>query len=198
VPLPIAYLCGFKGSFAPYFCSGSPPPFGQSTQPEEEKNQWGYHYDYHEYIGPVQMTGPPDKAMAYFRQHPKDIFPFRITGCSAFVEGAKCTLHATYTALHGVGDVRVSLPGPTSFRFTVVSNDYFDLPGGTITFSLSQSHGSLYLSQHAEAKRGTFFGWAGVHARKAKETWILQGDNLRRILTGQRAPIYPYGDGQRY
>ncbi|GIH19291.1 type IV secretion protein Rhs [Rugosimonospora africana] len=200
VPLAVAYFCGVKGSFAPYYCSGtgSPPPFGLGDKPEEQKNQWGYHYDYREYIGPVALTGSPEKAMAYFRQHPKDIFPFPITGCSAFVQGAKCTLHAAYTWAHGVGDVRIDLPGPTSFKFTVVSNNYFDYPGGTITFSLSQSHGSLYLSQHADVKRGTFIGWAGVHARVAKETWTRQADNLRRILTGQRAPIYPYGDGQRY
>jgi RHS repeat-associated protein len=85
---------------------------------ESSANSWGYEYTYHEWIGPVANMGSPEHAMAAFQQNPTAIFPFPVTGCSSFTNGAYCTLHAGPTWTHGVGVVRVTA-APTSFKFTV-------------------------------------------------------------------------------
>lgn len=62
----------------------------------------------------------------------------------------------------------------TAFTFRVISKDYFDAPGSTITFSLSDRGGELYLTQSAKAYSSSVFSSAGVKAGFAHQTWKNQ------------------------
>jgi hypothetical protein len=73
-------------------------------------------------------------------------------------------------------------PGRTSFTFTVVSNGYFDAPGSQITFSLSQSRGDLYLTQHAEAKHSKIAVQVMGALQYTRSVWLEQAHNLRTLL----------------
>ncbi|HEY2670856.1 MAG TPA: RHS repeat-associated core domain-containing protein, partial [Rugosimonospora sp.] len=188
VPMPIFLSCFLPNASFDY-CGNPDPP----TEPDHSsggKNWLGYSYTDHWDIGPTSKTGSPEQAMTFFRQHPKDVFPFPITGCSAFADGGYCILHPGPTFVHGVGTVRVNVLGPTSFKFTVVSHEYFDPAGSQISFSLSQSHGELYLSQHGATKRSGLFSGIGVRLGIANITWQQQAANLRYQLTGLQ-PSHP-------
>lgn len=169
----------------------------------------GYHYNYTWQILPTWVTAHPATAMALFQANPRAVFPFPITGCKSFTQGALCTLHAGPTFASGVGVVRVSVT-TTSFTFTVVSKNYFDEPGSQITFALSQHNGYLYLTQHAKGEIASAFGGAGVYGQFARYTWSQQAQNLRTMLAanyidshypqnpdGPR-PLYWLGDSGPY
>jgi hypothetical protein len=132
--------------------------------------------------------------MMVFEQDPLRVFPFPITGCSEFTQGAVCTLHAEPSFIGGVGQVSISLISSSSFKFTVTSHGYFDGPGSTITFSASQQNGSLYLSQHGVSTSTATGPWVAVQIGFAKLTWSRQALNLQGVLGVQPTPaIVPGG-----
>jgi hypothetical protein len=142
----------------------------------------GYNYTYTEYIGPTSETGSPAAVMKKFEDDPEAVFPFPVTGCTAFRRGTVATLHAGPSFVGGVGKVRISLVSSSSFEFTVISSGYFDAPGSHITFSLGRSHGKLYLSQHGVSANTLLIPEIGVDLGFAKYTWQQQANNLRRML----------------
>ncbi|MFJ8098311.1 hypothetical protein [Streptomyces griseofuscus] len=141
----------------------------------------GYGYTFTEDIGPVSKTGSPERAMEGFQETPQAIFPFPVTGCQHFTDGGYCTLHAGPKFAHGIGTVRVATAA-TSFKFTVVSDEYFDAPQSTIEFSLKSRKGELYLSQHAIAHDSVTLAYLGTKAGYTKMTWNLMAHNLRGAL----------------
>jgi hypothetical protein len=148
----------------------------------------GYDYTYTEYIGPMSETGSPAAVMKKFEDDPEAVFPFPVTGCTEFRQGTVATLHAGPAFVGGVGKVRVSLVSPASFEFTVISSGYFDAPGSHITFSLGQSHGKLYLSQHGVSANTLLIPDIGVRLGFAEYTWQQQAHNLQRMLRVLASP----------
>ncbi|MFF3840442.1 ricin-type beta-trefoil lectin domain protein [Streptomyces sp. NPDC001930] len=152
-----------------------------------------YSYSYSNYLGLVANMGSPEEVMAMFQANPKKVFPFDITGCDEFYEGAACTLHPRYTdlktdAIGSPGDVRVTV-AKTSFAFEVVGDDYFDDTGSTITFSIDQKGDELFLRQDAVTTGSKWLPTMGVKVGEAKRTWRVQTFNLQKLLYKERHNI---------
>jgi RHS repeat-associated protein len=150
-----------------------------------------YHYRYSESVGPIAQAGSPEFAMAAFEADPATVFPFPITGCSTISKGSVCTLSALdllpgIAAPYGTGQVVVSNTSPTSFTFTVISQSYFDPPGSTITFGLSDQAGSLTLTQTAHAPEVFTNFLAPLFARFI---WDEQAANLSLLLSRTTGPL---------
>lgn len=91
-------------------------------------------------------------------------------------------LDAEHPNLPDVGDVYVTTTD-TSVTFTVVSDNYFDNPGSTITFNVVQQGGDLYLWQHGRTQETRFLARFAVNELgQARSTWNAQGDNLAFLL----------------
>ncbi len=158
-----------------------------------ENYKFKYEYSYKHYLGMAANMGTPEEVMAMFQADPKKVFPFPITGCDSFYEGAVCTLHPFTTKispnyLGGAGDVRVTV-AETSFTFEVVGQGYFDDLGSTITFSISQKGENLYLHQDAMTTGSKALAVAGVKAGEAKRTWSRQTFNLQKLVYKERYDI---------
>jgi RHS repeat-associated protein len=147
-----------------------------------------YSYSYSEELGSASELGSPAQAMSWFEANPTKVFPFPVTGCSSFSSGASCTLHPGAGVLGGIvpntldggtGTVRVSLDSATKFSFTVTSQAYFDPPGSSISFAISQRGGNLYLSQNGSSPGADIFDTLGVDFGLARSEWQKQADNLR-------------------
>lgn len=119
--------------------------------------------------------------MDVFAQNPDFVFPFPVEGCEAFVTGAVCTLHAGPRWARGVGDVLV-LRKPNSVQLTVISENYFDGVGSTITFSTFDDDGEIYLSQRAVATDAYLPAQVGIKLGYAQSTYKNQARNLRVLL----------------
>lgn len=169
------------------FCAGQANP-APSHDTVGHGRHIGYSYSYKEDIGPVSDTGSPEHVMAIFQAAPGSIFPFPVTGCDSFTEGAVCTLHPGPRFANGVGQVSVDTT-PTSFTFTVISSEYFDAPGAKISFSVANSNGELYLHQDAVARDTKLLAFLGVKAGYTRLVWDEQAHNLRQRLDVQR-PIH--------
>jgi RHS repeat-associated protein len=175
-----------------YYCHYAPPRYtgGPSYQtPTASPNAsalpgqgQGYNYTFRELLGRATPAINAVVAMRVFEAHPGQVFPFPIGGCPVFRNNSVCTLFAGPSFVGGVGQVRVNLLTNTSFRFTVISQGYFDAPGSTITFATSESHGNLYLSQHGVASSTAFVPWVAVHAGVAEFQWIAQAASLANLL----------------
>jgi RHS repeat-associated protein len=199
-------LCGTLGITSPKdpewqdlikdLYGGSPPPVEHDTYAAEHAQEKSvaftphpsYSYVMSEYIGPNSL-GTPEEIMAYFKAHPHEIFPFPVSGCDAFTQGAHCLLHPAETTplklgrlAGGPGPVTVSFKDKTSFTFTVTGKGYFDDPGSQITFSISSRKGGVYLTQKGHTTGSSFFGWLGVKVGVAKSTWQQQARNLTNAL----------------
>lgn len=156
----------------------------------DDPRRRNYDYAYSFLLGPTNLLGHAEDAMTLFKDNPKRVFPFDITECSRFTEGAQCFLHPNpgiteYTG-HGSGHVQVSTE-KTSFTFTVTSDDYFDDPGSTITFAIIERDNNLYLTQTAHGIDPDGHVWAGVVLGFAENNWAEQAANLRTLLLEARA-----------
>ncbi|MFT4136627.1 hypothetical protein, partial [Microbacterium sp.] len=147
-----------------------------------------YAYTYDWYLGPVAHVGSAEHAMSVFQQNPGKVFPFTVTGCPTFSEGATCTLHNVVNAprnvagaLRATGTVKVST-SRTSVTFTVASKGYFDRVGSRITFRTYQRGGAVYLRQSTRVRYASLFAIIGVAFGAARRTWRTQARNLRGIL----------------
>jgi hypothetical protein len=169
-------------------CRSKPVPAGPAPAPSGSAGSTGggfphgYGYYYEEYIGAISLTGSPAHVMKLFEDNPAAVFPFPISGCSKFRAGSVCALHAGPSFAGGNGTVRVSLPSPASFRFTVISHRYFDAPGSTITFSLGQSGGILYLSQHGISRNTRLIPEIAIYLGYTESVWQQQARNLQYLL----------------
>ncbi len=157
---------------------------GRALDPEGSVGPLGYMYDYEWSIGPTSVYGGAEAAMAVFATNPTAIFPFPVSGCRAFTQGASCTLDALPPGSeNSVGTVSVSR-SPTAVRFTVTSDSYFDARGSTITFATVERGGYLYLQQSA---RSTAMRLPNLLTRPlvypgSMGTWFLQANNFRGVL----------------
>ncbi|MEV6248742.1 ricin-type beta-trefoil lectin domain protein [Streptomyces sp. NPDC051742] len=161
---------------------------GYIPKPKENyKFKYEYHYKY--YLGLQANLGSPEEVMALFQQNPLKVFPFPITGCTEFYDGAACTLHPAPDFVGGKGDVRVTV-AETSFTFLVVGEGYFDDLGSTITFSVQQKGDELFLHQDAKTT-GTKFGpWLyGTKGGEAAREWSRQTFNLQKLVMKERHNI---------
>jgi len=77
-------------------------------------------------------------------------------GATAFEDGDTIRLVNAAPSLESTGDVRVSTTD-TSVTFTVVSDEYFDGPGSTITFRAEERQGMIYFEQQANAYDANVF-----------------------------------------
>nr|WSX74755.1 RHS repeat-associated core domain-containing protein [Streptomyces sp. NBC_00899] len=203
-------LCGTLGITSPKdpewqdlikdLYGGSPPPVEHDTYAAEHAQEKSvafnphpsYDYTTSEYLGPNSL-GTPEEIMAFFKAHPAEIFPFRVTGCATFTQGAKCTLHPGESIAHGLGriaggpgNVTVSVKDKTSFTFTVTNHGYFDDPGSQIKFSISSRKNGVYLTQRGKTTGSNWFAWFGVeHMGSAKDTWNQQARNLTNLLNNR-------------
>ncbi|MEV7416773.1 ricin-type beta-trefoil lectin domain protein [Streptomyces sp. NPDC089919] len=159
-----------------------PKPQDRVTHIKPIHDYWDdYKYGYQEYLGKVSETGSPESVMAIFQRNPGKVFPFPVTGCDEFHDGALCTLHPASPAVGGEGVVRVTT-AETSFTFEVVSDDYFDDRGSTITFSVQQEGDDVYLHQDASTTGSKWYAGIPAEWGEAMHTWQLQGENLARIV----------------
>jgi RHS repeat-associated protein len=164
---------------------------GRELDPEGAVGFFGYTYDMEWTIGSVAVYGTPASAMSTFQKYPNDIYPFTISGCAGLTAGSVCTLNDALPPLvpNGTGDVRVSTTS-TAVRFTVVSSDYFDEPGSTITFTTVARAGTLYLQQSARstALKPPHFFTRGAIYPGAYLNWLILANNFRSVLRGPQAP----------
>ena len=103
-----------------------PPPQRETWAASHAQDQTvafgrpSYSYETSEYIGPNSL-GTPEDVMAFFKAHPQQVFPFKVTGCGSFTQDATCILHPGDSIMHGLGkiaggpgEVRVSIKDKTS------------------------------------------------------------------------------------
>jgi len=144
-------------------------------------------YDY-SYAFPISddIMLTPEQAMDIFKANPGKIFPFEIEGATTFEDGQTIRLVGA-APIDGSGDVRVSTTD-TSVTFTVVSDDYFDGAGSTITFRTAiGTDGLVYLVQDADAHDANAFAAIGAENGGAALTWNTQAQNFRDVLAEEAA-----------
>ena len=156
---------------------------GRALDPEASAGIFGYSYDMEWLIGSTTAYGGAEAAMAVFASSPASIFPFPVSGCSTFSQGARCQLDAIAPAPNSVGEVSVSRTS-TAVRFTVISDDYFDDRGSTITFRTVVRQGNLYLRQEARSTGLKLGHWVmrGFIYPGAYNSWQKQASNFRHRL----------------
>ncbi|PZS06131.1 MAG: hypothetical protein DLM69_00400 [Candidatus Chloroheliales bacterium] len=150
------------------------------------------HYDY-QYtwdIGPASSNFTPEIAMAYMIKHPQDVFPFGVIeiDSNGNVVSGETTLKvgSIYKLANAGGPgvdnwVKVTKITPYSFTFEEIAGG-FDPVGSTITFSIFEMGGEVYLHQDAHTKYslGGFKDW--LFTQGAAIAWMTQADNLRRVF----------------
>lgn len=162
------------------------------TDRRDQHHTETYAYHYSDKVADAEDFSP-EEAMKIFQENPGDIFPFDIEGATSFVDGDTIRLlDATMQPLpdwlvDDDGWVRVSTT-PTSVTFTVISNDYFDGQGSTITFQTVERNGQIYLEQVADAHDANVLVKAGIDLGGAMDTWSIQADNFRDVLEKSRKP----------
>lgn len=151
-----------------------------------------YAYDYEEEIGPTSLYGSASLAISVFRDNPAKIFPFPVTGCSKLSEGAICHLSATFgmPLTNGEGDLRVS-NGRNSMTFTVVSKEYFNAPGSTVTFAFVERAGTLFLRHSATARGATALARFADTSGFIRVVWAAQASNYRGLMLTRRLGRIP-------
>jgi RHS repeat-associated protein len=161
---------------------------------------WSFKYNCNWYIGPVKGLHGNDAAdiMVKFLENISKIFPFPAK-CHLTKKPYYCDLHAAFSWAHGDTRVAVSFPSNTSFKFTVTQKGYFDAPGSTITFSLYEKNGNLYLHQHGIALNSDLIGEYGYTQGIYAKTWQAMACNLQKLLKlpetngiwiGTRPPVF--------
>lgn len=186
--LPARHIQGFDGLFPGYedvlttpVCDGI-GKFARCYVPRS------YGYEHKNSIG---SGFTPEQAMDYFKAHATEMFPFPVSGCSGFSDGQVCTLDALDGQLFeflafgsGHGQVYVTT-SPTSVKFTVASEGYFDSPGSTIEFSTYQgADGEIYLQQVANAYGGQVQVGAGAALGAGFPGWDKQANSLANAMNG--------------
>jgi RHS repeat-associated protein len=148
-----------------------------------------YEYRYEWHIGSRGIVGSPESVMAYFQQHPRDIFPFNLGECYTIEFDATCVLNAG-PGPASYAPVKIVSTTSTSFTFLALEGhfDYNpkDPTGAWIAFSIVQRDEQVYLQQKARAlvENPALDFIAPIFARS---TWAQQAINLRRIFN----PTWP-------
>jgi hypothetical protein len=123
--------------------------------------------------------------MAYFQKHPREIFPFDLGQCDTIQLWARCDLRIIPLT---IDPVQVTAVSKTSFTFTALP-EHFDPPGSTITFSIVERRGAIFVLQKGRALRddeGSVLDRATAIAGWI--TWAQQAENLRRAVD----PVYGF------
>jgi hypothetical protein len=151
-----------------------------------------YSYDQFEPLHLDAKKYTAKEIMDVFKNHPGEIFPFKVEGPRTFTDGSVFRL-IDATGLNfpdDTGNVAVTTTD-TSVKFTVVGDGYFDAPGSTIEFSVIERDGLWVLSQDADAISANPLIMAGAGAfGLSQATWNQQSENLRLKvleLLGDRA-----------
>jgi hypothetical protein len=164
-------------------------PAGASrNQLTEQHRQWfqfgDYSYENQNWLGLGLEQFGADEIARVFREHPGEIFPFGVQGCSTLTNGASCRLVDAVLVPSGDGSGTVDVKTTaTSVTFTVTSNDYFDAPGSTIRFDIVKRRDGYYLDQTAKATGANIAVAATINVLGAHQVpWSIQSENLRRAV----------------
>jgi hypothetical protein len=110
-----------------------------------------YAYVWDGDIGPTSTAGTPEEVMAYFLEHPREIFAFGLGQCDQIEEGNRCDLETGPYYFNGdPAPVEVTDISPTSFEFTSLPG-HFDGPGRKIRFTIHDRNGTVYLRHTSNA-----------------------------------------------
>ncbi|MEV7416660.1 ricin-type beta-trefoil lectin domain protein [Streptomyces sp. NPDC089919] len=159
--------------------------------------KYKYSYSYKFYLGLRANMGSPEEVMAMFQANPKKVFPFPISGCESFYEGADCILHPgpklpvkpNPTLAGAPGEVRVTVAA-TSFTFDVVGQEYFDDVGSQITFSIEQKGDEMFLHQDGFTTGTKAIPyWYEKIFSESRRTWSEQTWNLQKLVYKERYDI---------
>jgi uncharacterized protein YukE len=171
------------GGFLPFL---SPPIIPPLFENEPLVNRLGLDgYQLIEDLGPVSSLKPefrtPQQVMAYFEEHPQEIFPFGLRGAQRISRLERIDL-ATPTSLN---DSPVVVTGMTATSFTFTSlRGHFDPPGSTIRFRVYESQGEMCLEQTGRWKFTSLaqrpVSYASIVG--AYVTWGQMGNNLRQVV----------------
>ncbi|MGP0223696.1 hypothetical protein [Paenarthrobacter sp. NCHU4564] len=145
-----------------------------------------YSYHVENWLGADVNAYSAKEIAKVFKDHPTEIFPFDVQGCSTFEDGASCTLIKAVAGDYwpfgdDTGVVAVSATD-TSVTFTVTSEDYFDAPGSTITFDVVQRQNGYYLDQTTQASGANVFVTMGQAVGIQRIPWAEQANNLREAV----------------
>lgn len=166
------------------------PPAGNASSKQDNPaprpwwQQDSYSYHLKNWLG-VGLDKHSAKGIArVFKDHPAEIFPFKVDGCSRFSDGATCRLvNAAPTPFGDASGTVAVETTDTSVKFTVVSNDYFDGPGSTIEFKIVHRADGYYIDQIANARKADVFVAESVKAGNlAQIMWAQQEANLREAV----------------
>ena len=151
------------------------PPFGQGYQ-----MQWD--------LGAVSDLTPglqtPEQVMAWFQQHPGQVFPFTLgPDGTTIVPGEQLDLKTPTPA--NTSSVVVTTVTPTSFTFSTLPG-HFDPPGSTITFTVLERDGHMFLEQTAHWNFTDPVSQAPLSLLSvpfAGATWRNQAQNLDNVVS---------------
>lgn len=148
----------------------------------------GVNYSYH-YADIVSRDGrfTAAEAMAVFQANPS-VFPFKISGCSSFIDGGTCRLDNStrfFLITDDTAEVKVSTTS-TSVRFTVISSDYFDAAGSTVTFSTELVDGKVRLVHDAVGLNADPLVALSAVNGGARSAWREQADRLAKLLSNTK------------
>jgi hypothetical protein len=151
---------------------------GATSLASSPANKNNYSYTYSWKIGPATKTRTPAYVTKDIERVPQLVFPFTIYKCTKLTPGEVCVLYVEAF----LGTVRVTMPSAASFRFTVIAKGYFDAPGSTITFTISDQKGSIYLAQHGVAIDPDEASQIAYKTGVIKAAWRAQACRLQALL----------------
>ena len=155
---------------------------GTKLDPGAQDGPFGYKYNWESDLGLVSTQYSAEQVMDVFKDNPSTIFPFPVTGCTKLYDGNVCHLKVGPSE----GDVRISTTA-TAVRFTVVSDQYFDSRGSTVTFRTFVKGGTVHMRHEGVA----ILSWApGIAVYfGARVMWADQETALiRAVNTAIRLP----------
>ena len=144
----------------------------------DRPNEMGYQFDWS--LGLATGPGSSEFGMLAFQASPGEVFPFSLGQCTIIALGEQCGLQ---TGPSGDAPVEVTGQTTTSFTFTALPG-HFDNPGSTITFSLYQLLGHVFLEQTAVWVIHNAWDEVREHATVplAYVNWRQQAANLTNLL----------------
>ena len=136
-------------------------------------------------IGKASASLTARSAMASFQKGAGKHFSFSVSGCSTFTNGGTCSL-STFLPdgwARTSTDVAVRTT-PTSVKFIVQGDQYFNARGSTITFRTFEKDGTVYLEQHGVAHDPTWEFDIAKSTGVIELTWEMQANSLACSVGG--------------
>jgi len=180
IPSQSTPSCDLNGCWVPSgeLSYSAPYDLDASADVQASADVHDYSYTYSWKIGPATNKRTPANVTKDIETQPQLVFPFTIYQCHKLTPGETCVLNVEVFN----GTVRVSMPSATSFRFTVIAPGYFDAPGSTITFTISDQNGYIYLTQHGVAIDPDLASQLAHSTGLIKSAWRAQACNLQHLL----------------